>query len=80
MTENARHQPNNPRITVLPVEPGDPPYRFLEIDGEIVGTARAMTDVLVVAASAGIRIDDLDDPDQVRWMGGDKLTWRLHGT
>src|SRR4051812_5059255 len=26
-----------PRITVLPVQPGDPPFRILEVDGEMVG-------------------------------------------
>ncbi|MFB8120677.1 MULTISPECIES: hypothetical protein [unclassified Streptomyces] len=67
-----------PRITVLPVQPGDPPFRVVEIDGEVVGTATAMTDVLSAAATAGITVHDLDDPASVRWVGGGKLHWRPH--
>ncbi|WP_326700425.1 hypothetical protein OG909_25920 [Streptomyces sp. NBC_01754] len=77
MTENA-YPLRRPRVTVLPVQDGDPPYRLVEIDGEVAGTAAAMTDVLAVAATAGIRINDLDDLDTVRWVGGDKLTWKRH--
>ena len=61
---------------VLGVQPGMPPFRIVEIDGEVVGAARALTDVLTVAAAAGITVHDLDDPDTVRWVGGDKLTGR----
>ncbi|MEU1018249.1 hypothetical protein ABZ383_03925 [Streptomyces sp. NPDC005900] len=66
----------NPRITVLGVQPGSPPFRIVEIDGEVVGTAKTVTDVLDAAAMAGIAVHDLDDPDAVRWVGGDKFTWR----
>ena len=65
-----------PRITVLPVQPGDPPFRIVEIDGEVIGSATAMTDVLLVAAAAGIPVHDLDDPEAVRWVGGGKLSWK----
>ncbi|AWL41161.1 MULTISPECIES: hypothetical protein [Streptomyces] len=78
MTESQSPHLNQPRITVLPVEPGDPPFRLVEIDGEITGVAFGMTDVVVLATAAGIRIDDLDDPASVRWVGGGKLTWKLH--
>ncbi|MFF3641586.1 hypothetical protein [Streptomyces sp. NPDC002564] len=66
----------NPRITVLGVQPGHPPFRIVEIDGEVVGKAKTVTDVLDAAAMAGITVRDLDDPDAVRWVGGDKFTWR----
>ncbi|MEU0127087.1 MULTISPECIES: hypothetical protein [unclassified Streptomyces] len=69
---------SNPRITVLPVQPGDPPFRVVEIDGEVIGTATAMTDVLLAAAAAGVPVHDLDDPASVRWVGGGKLSWRPH--
>ncbi|WP_030775849.1 hypothetical protein [Streptomyces sp. NRRL S-920] len=68
----------HPRITVLRVQPGSPPFRVVEIDGEVVGKAKTMTDVLDAAAMAGITVHDLDDPDTVRWVGGDKFTWRPH--
>jgi hypothetical protein len=50
----------------------------VEIDGEMVCEARTLTDVLEVAAVCGITVRDLDDPDVVRWVGGDKLTWMPH--
>ncbi|MFJ9875490.1 hypothetical protein ACIRVI_20875 [[Kitasatospora] papulosa] len=76
MTENPHA--SAPRITVLPVQPGDPPFRVVEIDGEVIGSATAMTDVLIAAATAGIPVHDLDDPAAVRWVGGGKLSWKLH--
>ncbi|MFI7320914.1 hypothetical protein [Streptomyces venezuelae] len=66
----------HPRITVLGVQPGHPPFRIVEIDGEVVGKAKTVTDVLDAAAMAGITVHDLDDPDTVRWVGGDKFTWK----
>ncbi|MEU9358401.1 hypothetical protein AB0M10_06930 [Streptomyces sp. NPDC051840] len=66
---------STPRITVLPVQPGDPPFRIVEIDGEVIGGATGMADVLLAAAAAGIPVHDLDDPDSVRWVGGGKLSW-----
>ncbi|MFD4633904.1 hypothetical protein ACFVYR_33795 [Streptomyces sp. NPDC058284] len=69
----------NPRITVLGVQPGHPPFRIVEIDGEVVGKAKTVTDVLDAAAMAGITVHDLDDPDAVRWVGGDQFTWRAVG-
>ncbi|MFJ3690773.1 hypothetical protein ACIPWB_23930 [[Kitasatospora] papulosa] len=76
MTENP--QASARRITVLPVQPGDPPFRVVEIDGEVIGSATAMTDVLIAAATAGIPVHDLDDPAAVRWVGGGKLSWKPH--
>lgn len=78
MTEIASPHISHPRIMVLGVQPGNPPFRIVEIDGEMVAEARSITDVLAVAAEAGIPVHDLDDPEVVRWVGGDKLTWKLH--
>ncbi|MFD7994683.1 hypothetical protein [Streptomyces mexicanus] len=75
MTESACPHISQPRIRVSRVQPGDPPFRIVEIDGEVVGEARTVTDVLEAAAAFGITVHDLDDPDTVRWVGGDKFTW-----
>ncbi|MFF2408289.1 hypothetical protein [Streptomyces sp. NPDC058092] len=77
MTESASPRVSTPRITVLKVQPGDPPFRLVEIDGEVVAEATSMTDVLSVAAVAGITVHDLDDPEVIRWVGGGKFHWRL---
>ncbi|MGD1218846.1 MULTISPECIES: hypothetical protein [Streptomyces] len=78
MTEIASPYISHPRIMVLGVQPGTPPFRIMEIDGEVVGSAKAITDVLETAAAYGITVHDLDDPEVVRWVGGDKLTWTPH--
>ncbi|MGW2635971.1 hypothetical protein [Streptomyces sp. NPDC001348] len=81
MTEQAAPYMSHPRILVhgvMPGKPGSPPFRIVEIDGQVVGEARAVTDVLEAAAAYGITVHDLDDPDQVRWVGGDKFTWAIH--
>lgn len=78
MTESASPYIAHPRIMVLGVQPGTPPFRVVEIDGQMVAEARSLTEVLAVAWEAGIPVHDVDDPDVVRWVGGDKLTWTLH--
>ncbi|MFI8103952.1 hypothetical protein [Streptomyces sp. NPDC086023] len=78
MTEGASPYISSPRVTVLGVQSGDPPFRIVEVDGEVVGTARSMTDVILIAAEAGVHIHDLDDLETVRWVGGGKFTWQLH--
>ncbi|MFD1656744.1 hypothetical protein ACFSL4_00465 [Streptomyces caeni] len=78
MTESAAPYISHPRIVVHAVQPGTPPFRIVEIDGEMVGEAKSLTQVLEFAADAGIPVHDVDDPDLVRWVGGDKLTWTLH--
>lgn len=78
MTEIASPYISHPRVMVLGVQPGTPPFRIVEIDGQVVGEAKRMTDVLQAAAAYGITVHDLDDPDQVRWVGGGKFTWTLH--
>ncbi|MHC3467266.1 hypothetical protein ACYF6T_00990 [Streptomyces sp. 7R007] len=75
MTEQASPHIAQPRIMVLGVQPGTPPFRIVEIDGEVVGEAKTVVDVLEAAAAFGITVHDLDDPDVVRWVGGDKFTW-----
>jgi hypothetical protein len=75
MTEVGSPHISHPRIMVLGVQPGNPPFRIVEIDGEVVGEAKALTDVLEAAAAYGITVHDADDPDVVRWVGGDKFTW-----
>ncbi|MGW0366941.1 hypothetical protein [Streptomyces sp. NPDC002990] len=78
MTESASPAVPTPRVTVREVQPGDPPFRIVEINGEVVGAARSMTDVLKVAAAAGVTIHNLDDPAEIRWVGGGRYTWRRH--
>lgn len=78
MTEGASPYLSLARIVVLGVLPGAPPFRIVEIDGEVASTARSMTDVLLTAAAAGITIHDLDDPGEVRWVGGGKFHWATH--
>ncbi|MFF9817329.1 hypothetical protein [Streptomyces sp. NPDC014006] len=78
MTEVASPYISQPRITVLGVQPGTPPFRIVEIDGQVVGEATSMIGVLEAAAAYGITVHDLDDPDVVRWVGGGKFTWALH--
>ncbi|MET9081317.1 hypothetical protein ACIPX0_12465 [Streptomyces sp. NPDC090075] len=78
MTEIASPHISQPRILVLGVmtgKPGSPPFRIVEIDGEVVAEARDITQVLSVAAAYGITVHDLDDPGVVCWVGGDKYTW-----
>ncbi|MFF7754546.1 hypothetical protein ACFZCP_36140 [Streptomyces sp. NPDC007971] len=81
MTEQSVPYISHPRVLVLglcPGKPGEPPFRIMEIDGQVVGSAKSITDVLESAASHGITIHDLDDPAVVRFVGGDKYTWTLH--
>lgn len=78
MTEIAGFRISEPRIMVLGVQPNPEPFRIVEIDGEVVGEARDVTDVLEIAAAFGITVHDLDDPDAVRWVGGDRYTWKPH--
>ncbi|GGX87707.1 hypothetical protein [Streptomyces minutiscleroticus] len=76
MTEISSPCITMPRIVVGPVQPDRPPFRVVEIDGEVVGAAQDLADVLVAAAHRGVVIHDADDPAEVCWVGGDKLTWR----
>ncbi|MGW0633744.1 hypothetical protein [Streptomyces sp. NPDC002758] len=78
MTEIASPHISHPRILVLGVmqrRPGGPPFRIVEIDGEVVAEAKTIIDVLEICSIFGITVHDLDDPAVVRWVGGDKFTW-----
>ncbi|WP_405790244.1 hypothetical protein [Streptomyces sp. NBC_01367] len=79
MTEGSTPHISSARITVLGVQPGNPPFRIVEVDGEFVGRATSMTDVLLIAAEAGITIHDLDDLEVVHWVSGGKFTWTIPG-
>ncbi|MEV0926521.1 hypothetical protein [Streptomyces spongiicola] len=63
-------------IVVLPVQPGDPPFRVVEIGGQTVGIAHDMIDVISLAHASGRHGVDLDDPALVRWVGGGKYRWK----
>ncbi|MFD8982624.1 hypothetical protein [Streptomyces sp. NPDC059564] len=76
MTEGTSPYMSPARVTVLGLHSGDPPFRIVEVDGEFVSTATSMTDVILTAAAVGVTIHDLDDPDEVRWVGGGKYHWR----
>ncbi|MFD7612992.1 hypothetical protein [Streptomyces sp. NPDC059828] len=62
-------------VVVLPVVAAEPPFRMVEINGEVAGTARDMLDVIKLAHGAGLNPIDLDDPADVRWVGGGKYKW-----
>ncbi|MEV7417562.1 hypothetical protein [Streptomyces sp. NPDC089919] len=78
MTEGSAPHLSRARITVLGVQPGQPPFRIVELDGEYIGKATSMTDLLLLAADAGITVHDLDDLDEITWVGGGKFVWTLH--
>ncbi|MEV7723454.1 hypothetical protein AB0P15_01820 [Streptomyces sp. NPDC087917] len=77
MTESSTPYMPAARVTVLGPQPGHPPFRIVEVDGEFVGRAMSMTDVLLIASEAGITIHDLDDLEAVHWVGGGKYVWAL---
>ncbi len=60
---------------VLGVQHDEPPFRLVEIAGELAGKAYSVLDVIEIAREVGLDDIDLDDPDVVRWVGGDKFTW-----
>ncbi|MFF1838034.1 hypothetical protein ACFVXE_28075 [Streptomyces sp. NPDC058231] len=62
-------------VVVLGVVPDDPPYRMVEINGELVGPACDIADVIRMAHRAGISEIDFDDPEVVRWVGGGRYKW-----
>jgi hypothetical protein len=75
---NADAQPQGRAVTpivVLPVTPGDPPFRLIEINGNVVGMARDLPDLIALASREGLTHVDLDDPAQVRWVGGGRYKW-----
>ncbi|WP_392839180.1 hypothetical protein [Streptomyces sp. LN500] len=75
MTNDAQEVFHPTPVVVLGVVPDDPPYRMVEINGELVGPAYDMVDVIRLAHQAGVIDVDLDDPAVVRWVGGAKYKW-----
>ncbi|MET7764944.1 hypothetical protein [Streptomyces sp. NPDC005336] len=78
MTESESPRITRPPMVVLGVQPAEPPelpFRLVEVAGELVGKAYSVVDVIELARRVGLEDADLDDPDVVRWVGGDKFTW-----
>jgi hypothetical protein len=75
MTESESPRVHLPPILVLGVQPNDPPFRLIEVAGEVIGKAHSVLDVIEIARMIGLEDADLDDPEVVRWVGGDKFTW-----
>ncbi|GDY53867.1 hypothetical protein SVIO_044900 [Streptomyces violaceusniger] len=75
MTESQAPRIHRPPVVVLGVQQNDPPFRLVEIAGELAGKAHSVLDVIEIAREVGLDDIDLDDPDVVRWVGGDKFTW-----
>jgi hypothetical protein len=77
MTEGV--YPGSPPIVVRAVTPDVPPFRLVEIKGNLVGKAYDIVDVIEFARRAGLEDVDLDDPAVVRWIRGDQFTWGTRG-
>ncbi|MEU7552862.1 hypothetical protein AB0B01_10940 [Streptomyces sp. NPDC044571] len=65
------------RVVVSPVYPGSPPFRIVQVRGDVLGRAHDVIDVVRLLISIGIAHPDLDDPAVIRWEGGDKYTWAV---
>lgn len=77
MTESAVPRLFRTPIVVLAVQDAEPPFRLVEIGGELVGKAYSVVDVLEFAWEVGMEDVDLGDPAKVRWVGGDQYTWHV---
>ncbi|MFB7271114.1 hypothetical protein [Streptomyces sp. NPDC056244] len=77
MTERESPQVRIAPVVVLPVNAGEPPFRLVEVRGELAGKAFSIEDVYEYAFAAGLRGADLEDPAVVHWVGGDQYTWRV---
>jgi hypothetical protein len=75
MTEYLDPHVAEPAVVVGPVNRADPPFRVVQIKGEIVGKAYGLVDVIEFARRAGLEDLDYDDPAVVSWVGGDTYTW-----
>ncbi|GAB2615562.1 hypothetical protein GCM10027168_55100 [Streptomyces capparidis] len=62
-------------ILVRAPTPDDPPFRLVEIKGEVVGKAFGIADLIEFARRAGLEHVDFDDPEMVTWVGGDQYRW-----
>ncbi|SCF67344.1 hypothetical protein GA0115259_1008918 [Streptomyces sp. MnatMP-M17] len=77
MTESESPQVRVAPLVVLPVQEADPPFRLVEVHGELAGKAFSLQDVYAYAFAAGLRGADMDDPAVVQWLGGDQFTWKV---
>ncbi|MFJ4437738.1 hypothetical protein [Streptomyces sp. SID11385] len=75
MTERDSPRSMMPRLVVLAPQPSHPPFRVVEADGQVVGEATNVKEVVAVALALGLTAEDLDDPDKVLWVGGDQYSW-----
>ncbi|MBL1067898.1 hypothetical protein [Streptomyces sp. 7-21] len=64
-----------PRIVVYPPVPGR--GRRVRADGEVLGTARSLRELLEFLRRAGLDPDDVDPRDAglFEWRGGGPETW-----
>ncbi|GAA1142311.1 hypothetical protein F4556_005944 [Kitasatospora gansuensis] len=65
----------HPPVVVRAPTRGARPYRRVEIYGRLVGKATGEQDVAEFVRRAGVADPDLDDPDLVAWVGGDRTVW-----
>ncbi len=65
----------HPPVVVRAPTRGARPYRRVEIYGNPVGKATSEQDVAEFIRRAGVADPDLDDPDLVAWVGGDRTAW-----
>jgi hypothetical protein len=65
----------HPPVVVQAPSRGARPYRRVEIYGRLVGKATSEADVAECVRRAGVTDPDLDDPDLVAWVGGDRTVW-----
>ncbi|BFV60156.1 hypothetical protein KCMC57_up52600 [Kitasatospora sp. CMC57] len=65
----------HPPVVVRAPSRGARPYRRVEIYGRLVGKAVNEQDVAEFVRRAGVDDPDLDDPDLVAWIGGDRTVW-----
>ncbi|MFC4611870.1 hypothetical protein ACFO9E_29430 [Streptomyces maoxianensis] len=75
MTNDAEEAFHPTPVVVFPVVADDPPFRVVEIKGEVAGTAHDILDLIMLARRAGLTHIDFDDPAQVRWVGGGQYKW-----
>ncbi|WP_322973962.1 hypothetical protein [Actinacidiphila oryziradicis] len=57
-------------IVVSGVQHGEPPFRIVLVNGEPVGQAFSIVDVIQFALHSGLEHLDLADTSVIRWVGG----------
>ncbi|MGI5453938.1 hypothetical protein ACQEWB_12335 [Streptomyces sp. CA-249302] len=65
----------HPSVVVLPPESDG--GRHVTVDGERMGTAYSLFDVLDFVHRAGLPTEDraVDDPELIEWQGGGPYEW-----